>query len=107
MNDYYKNNGSSYLKYWDVNNLQGWAASQKLPVNGFKQVEDLSEIDKSFMKIYNEKVKEEHFLEVAIEYLVELRELHNDLPFLPERMKTVKFRNLLLFHMIKMNVLFT
>ena len=101
MNDYDKNNGSSYLKYWDVNNLQGWAASQKLPVNGFKQVEDLS------MKIYNKKVKEEHFLEVAIEYLVELRELHNDLPFLPERMRTVKFRNLLLFHMIKMNVLFT
>ena len=107
MNDYDKNNGSSYLKYWDVNNLQGWAASQKLPVNGFKQVEDLSEIDKSFLKNYNEKVKEEHFLEVAIEYLVELRELHSDLPFLPERMKTVKFRNLLLFHMIKMNVLFT
>ena len=59
------------------------------------------------MKIYNEKVKEEHFLEVDVEYLVELRELHNDLPFLPEGMKTVKFRNLLLFHMIKVNVLFS
>ena len=39
MKDYDKNKESSYLKYWNVNNLNGWAISQKLPkinLNGSK-----------------------------------------------------------------------
>ena len=38
MNNYDKNKESSNLKYWDVNNLYGWAMSQKLPQDGFKLV---------------------------------------------------------------------
>ena len=33
MKDYDKTKESSYLKYWDVNNLDGWVMSQKLSVN--------------------------------------------------------------------------
>ena len=66
IKNYDKNKESSYLKYWDVNNLHGWAMSQKLPVNGFKQVKDLPEFDEGFIKSYNEKSKEGYFLEVDI-----------------------------------------
>ena len=38
MKSYYKNKESSYLNYWDVNNLSGWAMLQKLPGSGFKRV---------------------------------------------------------------------
>ena len=66
IKNYDKNKESSYLKYWDVNNLHGWTMSQKLPVNGFKQVKDLPEFDEGFIKSYNEKSKEGYFLEVDI-----------------------------------------
>ena len=43
MKKYDKNNeSSSYLQYWDVNNLYGWQMSQKLPVNDVKCVVDTS-----------------------------------------------------------------
>ena len=46
MKGYNKNKESSYLKYWGVNNLYGWAMSQKLPLGGFKWLEDTSQFNK-------------------------------------------------------------
>ena len=34
--DYDKNEKLLYLQYWDVNNLYGWAMSQKLLLNNFE-----------------------------------------------------------------------
>ena len=42
MEDCDKNKELSYLKYWDQNNLYGWAVLQKLPVNNFVWIKDLS-----------------------------------------------------------------
>ena len=41
---------SSYLPYLDVNNLYGWSMCKKLPVNGFKWIEDLSKFTEDFIK---------------------------------------------------------
>ena len=40
LKDYDKNRESSYLEYWDVNNLYGWAMWEKPPVNNFEWIED-------------------------------------------------------------------
>ena len=54
MKNYDKDMVSSYLEYLDRNNLYGWAMSQKLPVNGFEWVEELSQFKKDFIKNYDE-----------------------------------------------------
>ena len=50
MKNYDKNNESSYIENLDANNLYGWAMSQKLPVNSFKWVKNLSRFNKEFIK---------------------------------------------------------
>ena len=94
MKNYHKNKESSYLKYWDVNNLYGWAMSQKLPVNNFHWIEDISEFDESFIENYNEESDEGYFLEVDVQYPENLHNLCNDLHFLPKRMKIEKVEKL-------------
>ena len=44
MKDYDDNKESSYIQYWDENNLYGWSMSQKLPVNNFEWIKDTSQI---------------------------------------------------------------
>ena len=56
--------------------------SEKLPVNNFEWIKDTSQFNEDFIKNYHD---EGHFLEVDFQYLEKLHELHNDLPFLPER----------------------
>ena len=79
MKDCEKNKESSYLQYWDVNNLYGWAMSQKLPAKNFKWVKDISKFDESFRKSYNEESHKGYFLEVDVQYSENLHNLHNDL----------------------------
>ena len=70
--------------YLDVNNLNGWAMSQKLPVDSFKWVKDLSKFNESFIKNYDENSDKGYILEIDVEYVKKLFNLHSDLPLLPE-----------------------
>ena len=94
MEDYNKDIISSYLMYLDASNLYGWAISQKLPINSFKWVKSLSGFDERFIKNYNENSDIGYFLEINIDYLKELFNLHKDLPFLPERKKLIHVKSL-------------
>ena len=61
--------------------------SQKLPTNGFKWVEDLSQFYEDFIKKYDENSYIGYIFEVDVEYPKRLFNLHQGLPFLPERRK--------------------
>ena len=79
--------------------------SQKLSVNVFEWVENISEFDKSFIKSYNQESDEGYFFEIDVQYPKNLQNLQNYLPILPEIIKIEKIESLLLIYMIKLNML--
>ena len=96
--NYNNNEQSSYIQYLDTNNLYGWAMSKKLPVNGFKWIDNNETaelvINEDFIKNYDENNDKGYIFEVDVKYLKRLHELHSDLPFLPERMEINKCKKL-------------
>ena len=68
MKDHDKNKESLYLKYWNVNNLYGWAMSQNLPGNKFEWTEVTSQFNEDFIENYNEECDKWYFLEVDVQY---------------------------------------
>ena len=76
MKDCDKDKESSYLQYWDVNNLYGRVMLQKLPVNNFEWVKDTSQFNKDFIKNYNEESDAGYFLEVDVQCSENLHNLH-------------------------------
>ena len=68
--------------------------SKKVPINKFEWIEDTSQFNEYFIKKYNEESNKGYFLEVDVQYREKLHELHNELPFLPERIKIEKVEKL-------------
>ena len=68
--------------------------SQRLPVNYQKWIEETLQLNEDFKKSYNDDNDEEYFLEVDVQYPENVHSLHNDLPFLPERIKLEKLEKL-------------
>ena len=81
MKNYDKNIEPSYLMFLDANNLYGWAMSQKLPVNVFEWVKNLSKFNEDFIKKSMIKIViQDIFLKQM--YPNTLFNSHKDLPFL-------------------------
>ena len=64
MKNYDNNKESSYLNYWNVNNLYGWAMSQKLPRNNFEWIEETFQFRNDFIKNIMKKVMKDIFLKL-------------------------------------------
>ena len=77
MKNYNNNEESSYIQYLHANNLYVWAMSKKLPVNGFKWLDNDKTaepsakhvINEELIKNYNENNKKRYIIEVDVKYL--------------------------------------
>ncbi|KAF7996123.1 hypothetical protein HCN44_010379 [Aphidius gifuensis] len=82
MNEYNPNIEDSYLMYFDVNNLYGFAMASTLPVSDF-QWEENFDINK--LNSIEDNSEWGYILEVDLDYPVNLHNEHKDLPLAPER----------------------
>ena len=94
MKDFDKNKESSCLKYWDVNNLYGWAMSQKLLINNFEWTEETSQFYEYFIKNFNEESEEGYFLEVDVQYPKNYMKFKMIYHFYQNKIKTEKAEKL-------------
>ena len=107
MENYNKNKESSFLMYLDANNLYGLVMPQKFPVNIFKWKQNILKFNEEFIRNYDEDSDKGYILEVYVEYPKDLNDLHNDLPYLPEKIKINKCNKLVCNMYDKKNLLFT
>ena len=94
MPDYDPEEASKFLQYLDANNLYGWAMAQKLPTHGFRWINKVEELTSEKIAKLVKRDNKGYVLEVDVEYPKELHGSHNELPFLPERMKIGKVEKL-------------
>jgi hypothetical protein len=83
MVDYHPGKPSSYIMYYDANNLYGWAMSEELPYGKFKWISG----DNIALDNYGKGKEKGLILEVDLEYPSELHGKHNEYPLAPERME--------------------
>ena len=83
MNDHDPGKPSSYIMYYDANNLYGWAMSEELPYGKFKWIGG-NNID---LDNYGKGKEKGLILEVDLEYPSELHKYLSDYPLAPEKME--------------------
>ncbi|XP_024888609.1 uncharacterized protein LOC112465332 [Temnothorax curvispinosus] len=75
---------TTYLMYYDVNNLYGWAMSESLPYANFQWLDDPENFDATTVPTDSDVG---YILEVDLEYPRDLHDAHADLPLCPTRDK--------------------
>ena len=85
--DYDKNKESSYLQYWDGKCRKSFL---EIVLSGSRILLNLMKIS---LKTIMKKVIKGYLIKVGVQYLEKLQELHNDIPFLSEKMKIKKSKS--------------
>ena len=68
--------------------------SKKLPVNSFKSKTNMLKFNEEFTKSYKQDSDKGYILELDVDYPKDLYDLHDDAPFLPEKMEINKCNKL-------------
>lgn len=89
--EYEPDKPSNYLMYFDVNNLYGWAMAEALPISNYSWYGDDNELNniveiERIIKGTPDDADFGFFLEIDLEYPLELHDQHNDYPFCAEHM---------------------
>ena len=87
MEEYDSNKPTNYLQYLDANNLYGWVMSQPLPTGEFRWTKCNNWDPKRLVEMFANEKNYGYLLEVDVSYPKELRDLHNDIPFMCTKMK--------------------
>jgi len=85
MQSYDPSKPSSYLIYYDVNNLYGWTMCQLLPYADFRWVDDIFNFNVMDIELDIELSSTSYILEVDLKQ--HFHNAHTDLPFCPTRDK--------------------
>ena len=94
MFDYNPEETSKFFQYLDANSLYAHAIVQKLPTHGFAWINQVEKFKLEFIRKLVEKDHKGYILEVDVDYLKTLHKSHNEILFLPERMKIGKVEKL-------------
>ena len=87
--DYDKEKSEKCIIYLDMSNLYGCAMSQYLPYSNFKWIKNIDQIKQKLMDIKSNS-STGYILEVDLEYLQELHDIHNDYPLAPGKINIPK-----------------
>ena len=88
LSDYNPKEETSYIMYYDANNLYGWAMSQPLPVGKFEWCLVYPTLHQIRHWRANRKIG--YILEVDLDYPEELHDEHNAYPLAPEKQAVPK-----------------
>ena len=83
MKNYNPKIKSSYIMYFDANNLYGGAMCKKQPIGGFKWINP-KDFDINLIKNYKNDDVIGYYIMCDLKYPKSLHKLHNDYPLLPE-----------------------
>ena len=86
LENYDSNKESTFIMYWDANNLYGWGVNQSLPYSDFNFLTK-KEINKFCLDCISENSPIGHILEVDLECCKEIHDSHSDHPLAPGKLE--------------------